>query len=67
MQAEITSGYKLSPQQTHLWTLQHELPQMPRRAHCLITIEGELNVKVLHRAVETVAQRHDALRLTFQR
>src|SRR5689334_16387919 len=67
MQAEITSGYKLSPQQTHLWTLQHELPRMPQRAHCLITIEGELDVKVLRRAVEVVAQRHDALRLTFQR
>jgi len=40
---------------------------MPERAHCLITIEGELNVKVLRRAVEVVAQRHDALRLTFQR
>jgi len=67
MQAEITSGYKLSPQQTHLWTLQHELAQIPQRAHCLITIEGELNVEVLRRAVEVVAQRHDALRLTFQR
>src|SRR5215213_4408270 len=67
MQREITSGFRLSPQQTHLWTLQHERTEMPERAHCLITIEGELNVKVLRRAVEVVAQRHDALRLTFQR
>src|SRR5215213_9066391 len=67
MQAEITSGFRLSPQQTHLWTLQHERTGMPRRAHCLITIKGELNVEVLRRAVEVVAQRHDALRLTFQR
>ncbi len=67
MQREITSGFRLSPQQTHLWTLQHERTEMPERAHCLITIEGELNVKVLRRGVEVVAQRHDALRLTFQR
>jgi amino acid adenylation domain-containing protein len=67
MQREITSGFRLSPQQTHLWTLQHERTKMPERAHCLITIEGELNVEVLRRAVEVVAQRHDALRLTFQR
>ncbi len=67
MQREITSGFKLSPQQTHLWTLQHERTEMPERARCLIAIEGELNVEVLHRAVEVVAQRHDALRLTFQR
>ena len=67
MQQEITSGFRLSPQQTHLWTLQHERTEMPERAHCLIAIEGELNVKVLRRAVEVVAQRHDALRLTFQR
>jgi amino acid adenylation domain-containing protein len=40
---------------------------MPERAHCLIAIEGELNVEVLRRAVEVVAQRHDVLRLTFQR
>src|ERR1044072_4021517 len=67
MQREITSGFRLSPQQTHLWTLQHERTQMPERARCLIAIEGELNVKVLRRAVEVVAQRHNALRLTFQR
>lgn len=67
MQREITSGFRLSPQQTHLWTLQHERTEMPEGARCLIAIEGELNVKVLRRAVEVVAQRHDALRLTFQR
>src|SRR5205085_2641021 len=67
MQAEITSGFRLSPQQTHLWTLQQKRMQMPERARCLITIEGELNVQVLHRAVDMVAQRHDVLRLMFQR
>ncbi|HET6978712.1 MAG TPA: amino acid adenylation domain-containing protein [Pyrinomonadaceae bacterium] len=67
MQREITSGFRLSPQQTHLWTLQHERTEMPERARCLIVIEGELNVEVLRRAVEVVTQRHDALRLTFER
>jgi amino acid adenylation domain-containing protein/FkbM family methyltransferase len=67
MQREITSGFRLSPQQRHLWMLQHEHAKMPEHAYCLIDVEGNLKPEVLRQAVELVARRHDALRLTFER
>jgi amino acid adenylation domain-containing protein len=60
-------GFKLSPQQTHLWLLQHKSTEMPERARCLINIEGALNFKMLQRAVEMVVRWHDVLSLSFHR
>lgn len=66
MQAEITQGIRLSPQQRRLWRLQSE-GGVPAHAECVVAIEGNLDREVLRSALERVVQRHDALRLRFYR
>ncbi|MGH7998033.1 MAG: amino acid adenylation domain-containing protein [Brasilonema sp.] len=65
MQKEVLEGYRLSPQQKHLWSLQQLDPTLPYRAQCALLIEGNLNQKILETALQKVVNRHEILRTTF--
>ena len=60
-------GFRLSPQQRHLWRLQESAPEQPYRAVCAILLEGDLQPRVLEKSFYAVVQRHEILRTTFQR
>jgi amino acid adenylation domain-containing protein/non-ribosomal peptide synthase protein (TIGR01720 family) len=62
MSNEIIEGYRLSPQQRHLWLL----GQSERWATCAVRIDGDLNVDLLRRAIEQVVERVEILRTTFK-
>src|SRR6185295_2706280 len=62
MSKEILEGYRLSPQQKHLWLL----GQSGRSAICAVRIDGEINVGVLRQAIEQVVERVEILRTTFK-
>ena len=59
-------GFRLSPQQRHLWLLQHP-DDASYQARCAVLIEGNLNPATLKRAVSHVVGRHEILRTVFQR
>ena len=62
MSKEIIEGYRLSPQQKHLWLLgQSELS-----AACVVNIDGELNPDLLQQAIRQVVERFEILRTTFR-
>jgi amino acid adenylation domain-containing protein len=62
---DMIQGYRLSPQQKHLWLLQQDGLILPYRAQCDVAIAGTLDRERLTAAIEQVAQRHDILRTTF--
>src|SRR5882724_1562592 len=62
MSQEIIEGYRLSPQQRHLWSLR----QSDRSAVCAVQINGELNIDILKRAIYQVVGREEILRTTFK-
>jgi non-ribosomal peptide synthetase component F/aryl carrier-like protein len=63
---EVIEGYRLSPQQKHLWSLQQFDSILPYRAQCAILIEGNLDPKRLELALQNVINRHEILRTTFR-
>ena len=67
MQTESIAGFRLSPQQRRLWSLQQANEKMPRRAHVVVLIEGPLNTLALESAVREVVERHEILRTRFYR
>ena len=67
MQTEPIAGFRLSPQQRRLWSLQQANQKMPRRAHVVFLIEGPLNTLALESAVREVVERHEILRTRFYR
>ena len=66
MKNEIIEGYRLSPQQKHLWSLHQFDSTLPYRVQCAILIEGNLDPKGLELALENVVNRHEILRTTFR-
>jgi len=58
-------GFRLSPQQSHLWKLQQE--SNAYHAQCAILIEGDLKRAALEEALQKVIDRHEILRTTFHR
>ena len=62
---EQLQGFRVSPQQRHLWLLQQS--EVAYHARCSVLIEGELDVDALKAAVTTVVQRHEILRTVFAR
>src|SRR5690349_24632821 len=67
MQIEPIAGFRLSPQQRRLWSLQQANQKMPRRAHEVVLIDGPVNPLALERAVREVVERHEILRTRFYR
>jgi amino acid adenylation domain-containing protein/FkbM family methyltransferase len=67
MQQDVLSGFRLSPQQQHLWILGAGEAEAPFRALCGIRIEGELDAGALERALARLVERYEILRTAFQR
>jgi len=63
---DVIEGFRLSPQQRHLWSLQQAGDELPYRAQCAILIEGSLNLRVLRAALRDVSDRYEILRTTFR-
>jgi amino acid adenylation domain-containing protein len=64
---ETLQGYRLSPPQQRLWSLQGRSPDPPFRFGCRLWLEGELDVELLWRALDAVVDRHEILRTRFAR
>src|ERR1051326_7034469 len=67
MQKQVVEGFRLSPQQEHLWMLQQAEQRRPFRAQCAVLLEGRLDVKHLQKSLDRLVERHEILRTTFQR
>jgi len=59
-QAQVFEGYRLSPQQKHVWRLQQD--SQAYCAQCAILIEGDLNSELLEEALKKIMQKHEVLR-----
>ena len=66
MAEEITEGYRLSPQQKHLWSLQQANHSSAYIVSCAVLIEGPLLPAMLFVAMDKVVARNEILRTTFQ-
>ncbi|BAY10179.1 non-ribosomal peptide synthetase family protein [Calothrix sp. NIES-2098] len=66
MQTATIEGFRLSPQQEHLWFLQQLDRKSVYRSDCIISITGNLDVKRLELALQDIVNRHEILRTCFR-
>ncbi|MBW4564794.1 MAG: amino acid adenylation domain-containing protein [Mojavia pulchra JT2-VF2] len=66
MQTAIMEGFRLSPQQEHLWSLQQLDNKSVYRSDCIISITGNIDVKGLELALQNIVNRHEILRTCFR-
>jgi amino acid adenylation domain-containing protein len=59
-------GYRLSPQQSRVWSLQRDAQNYYYCAQCTVVLSGELKHEQLRAALERVVARHEILRTRFQ-
>ena len=64
MPPETTAGFRLSPQQHHLWTQSGE-DVAAYRAQCALRIEGPLDAERLRKALMSLIGRYEILRTVF--
>lgn len=64
MQQKQIEGFRLSPQQKHLWLLQGERT-FPYRVQCAVSITGNLNIEVFKKALQNVVNQYEILRTSF--
>ena len=64
MEKEVIEGYRLSPQQRHLWRLLRRDAAPYRSTLALIAADG-VDVEALVRAVRLAVERHEVLRTVF--
>lgn len=64
MQQHI-EGFRLSPQQKHLWLLQQGESISLYRVQCMVSIAGNLNINVFKKVLQNVVDRHEILRTSF--
>src|SRR5207344_1172464 len=56
----------LAPSQEQVWILQQLYPESRAyNEHCVVRLEGDINVNALGMAINEVVQRHEILRTTF--
>src|SRR5262245_61509518 len=65
MQEEMLEGYRLSPQQRHLWGLLRRGWNVAYQTKCAVMIKGRFESRRLKTAVEKIIARHEILRTTF--
>src|SRR5436305_1747339 len=65
MQQKAADGFRLSPQQARVWSLQQFSEGAVCKAWCVLSVEGELDTKVLRQVIEEVIGRYEILRTTF--
>jgi amino acid adenylation domain-containing protein len=66
MQEEALQGYRLSPQQRHLWMALRDGRNESYQTKCAVMIKGRLDSRLLKTAVRNVMARHEILRTTFR-
>lgn len=64
MQQHI-EGFRLSPQQKHLWLLQQGESIPLYRVQCAVLITGDLNINILKKVLQNVVNQHEILRTSF--
>ncbi len=65
MQYGTVEGFRLSPQQEHLWLLQQHDHSLPYYVQALVLIDGAVQVDTLKAAVARLVERHEILRTVF--
>jgi amino acid adenylation domain-containing protein/non-ribosomal peptide synthase protein (TIGR01720 family) len=65
MPAAALQGFRLSPQQRHLWSLHREGPVYA--AQVTVLLRAGVDGGALRRALQSVVDRHEILRTTFRR
>lgn len=60
-------GFRLSPQQKHLWLQQHGESILPYCAQALIAIDGKVEAPTLNLAIEEALTRHEILHTNFKK
>ncbi len=65
MQEQAIEGYRLSPQQEHLWLLQQS-SAAPYCSACAILIEGRLQADVIDAVIQDLVERNAILRTGFR-
>ncbi|PIG93644.1 non-ribosomal peptide synthetase [Gloeocapsopsis sp. IPPAS B-1203] len=63
MQSNTIQGFRLSPQQKRLWSLQINSPVY--KTQCAVIIEGNLDVDLLKKSVQQIVDKHEILRTKF--
>jgi len=62
----LAAGFRLSPQQKHLWKRQGREERPSFCAQAVALIEGRSDPETLHAALQNVLARHEILRTTFR-
>src|SRR5215204_244786 len=60
-------GFRLSPEQRYLWSLQQVAGSGTPQVVSTISINGELNSEILEQALNEIVRSHEILRTTFHR
>ncbi|QIR40546.1 amino acid adenylation domain-containing protein [Tolypothrix sp. PCC 7910] len=66
MLSEVIEGFRLSPQQEHLWTLQKASDNTIYRTQCAVIIDGCCKISALEAALKHIVNRHEILRTNFR-
>ena len=66
MLTEVIEGFRLSPQQEHLWSLQKASDNSTYRAQCATIIDGCCKISALKAALQHIVNRHEILRTNFR-
>jgi amino acid adenylation domain-containing protein len=66
METEVIEGFRLSPQQRHLWALQRDEQSLAFSMRCAVKIEGQLNTEVLKATLQDILLSNEILRTTFK-
>ena len=67
MLKQVIEGFRLSPQQEHLWRLEQAASWSPYRVQGAVRIEGLLDFEELKGAIKDVVRLNEILRTTFPR
>jgi len=62
---ETLQGFELSPQQRRIWSLRQRDINAANRGLCVIAVKGELNPRILAKALQNVVDRNELLRTSF--
>src|SRR6185503_4972105 len=65
MQNQIIEGYRLSPQQRHLWMQQAD-SELPYQVQLALLIEGDLDEQILKESLQNIIDRHEIYRTSFR-
>src|SRR5262245_9642945 len=65
MQERALTGYRLSPQQKHVWALLRHGWEGAYQTKCAVMIKGQLEIRRLKTAAQNALTRHEILRTTF--